>query len=75
MDVVRCLVDISNADLRERLTYRSGDRGVGCGQPMTHILREGMHRQQHQKRVMSVGDEPHGDFDVDPDGVEISRFE
>ena len=42
---------------------------------MTHILREGMHRQQHQKRVMSVGDEPHGDFDVDPDGVEISRFE
>ena len=35
----------------------------GLGQSVTHILREGMHRQQHQKRVMSVGDEPRGDFD------------
>ena len=33
-----------------------------------------MHRQQHQKRVMSVGDEPHSDLDVDPYGVEIARF-
>ena len=72
--VVRCLVDISNADLFEHLSQRSGDRGVGCGQPVTHILREGMHRQQHQKRVMPVGDEPHCDLDVDPYGVEIARF-